>query len=137
MILYNKLRVTVEDAGVFVRFKASDGREVGMNMIETAKNLGSGFGRTIAQWCKDVIDEQPTRRLAPQVRDKLLAQVHSLSAGKDLDRVSGEACNSHSLPSRPRLRRVSAPDVVSSELSARGSEMPAAAAAAAAVDNSA
>jgi hypothetical protein len=74
----NNLFVTIDVFGVFVNFKASDGTEARMSIIEVAKDLGEGFGRTLAQWCEDRIKEQSPNTLSPNVRNELLVQIEPL-----------------------------------------------------------
>jgi len=76
----HRLDVTIDISGVFVHFKASDGTEARMNIVEVAKDLGPGLGTTLARWCEDRIEEQSADKLPSKDCNELLAQIRLMAA---------------------------------------------------------
>jgi hypothetical protein len=55
MIHGGGIRVTVGEEGILVRFIASDGSEMSVEMLSLAEELDPDCARTIVQWCRDGI----------------------------------------------------------------------------------
>jgi hypothetical protein len=81
MTSHDNLHVTVGDIGVFVYFRAPDGSEAGLDIINLAEESGPIFGRILFSWCRDRITEQPAKALSPDLRAELLARTDPASVG--------------------------------------------------------
>jgi hypothetical protein len=72
MVPDNPLSVTIQEIGIFVHFRTSDGSEACLDVIGMAGECGPVFGPILLNWCRDRINEQTTDALPSHVRAQLL-----------------------------------------------------------------
>jgi hypothetical protein len=74
------IRVTVGEEGILVRFIASDGTEMSVEMLSLAEELDSDCARTIVQWCRDRVRDVTAHDLPADVREEVEDRIAGLAS---------------------------------------------------------
>lgn len=80
MIQGGGIRVTVGEEGILVRFIASDGTEMGVEMLTLAEELDPDCARTILRWCRDRVQDAGAHNLPADVRDDVEDRIAGLAS---------------------------------------------------------
>ena len=80
MIHGGGIRVVVGEEGIILRFIASNGGEIGFDVLTVAGELDTAEGRIMVQWCWDRLGDAAAYNLPADVREGIEDRIAELSA---------------------------------------------------------
>jgi hypothetical protein len=78
--LGGNLRVIISEEGILLCFTASNGGEIGFDVLTVAGELDVAEARILVQWCRDRLGNAATHNLPLDVREGVEDRIAELSA---------------------------------------------------------
>jgi hypothetical protein len=75
-----ELRVVISEDGILLCFIASNGGEIGLNVLTVAGELDDAEARILVQWCWDRLGNAAAHNLPADVREGIEDRIAELSA---------------------------------------------------------